>query len=256
VAGGNLSRTAGISGRSQAGEQGADWWREGELNWIEVNVLGEGDRGSVVDGTGAPSHVLLPGVASGFSASASFFFSSECPTDLCAAAGGVDVDDPALAPRGSEPTEDIPHVLGEDGGRQAEGGVVVDLHSLLVALDLQDVSDGHEELLLHDVHVVVALHESWPDVEPILKLSRESRLLDTTPAIENFPALLLDFCDAFLVFSDGSGVMQGSEESAWHQRVAGLDLGVGVDQGAHKLVVNLFVNQESAESGAALASSS
>ena len=48
----------------------------------------------------------------------------------------VHVDDPTLAAQRPNPAERVSHTVGEQRGREAEGGVVVDLHRFLEALNL------------------------------------------------------------------------------------------------------------------------
>lgn len=51
---------------------------------------------------------------------------------------------------------------------------------------LEDVRDGHEQLFLHDGHVVVALHQSGPHVVAALQTQRlQHVLVDHATAVQN-----------------------------------------------------------------------
>ena len=92
------------------------------------------------------AHVLLPGVRSRLTATASFLLTTKGATNLSTTGADVDVDQPAIGPIGSNPPEDILHALGEEGRAESLGHSIVHLDGLVQGGELHHVQDGDEEL--------------------------------------------------------------------------------------------------------------
>lgn len=63
---------------------------------LELDALSQGQLLGVVDGTGGPPHVLLPGVTARLPTTARRLIAAERPADLCPVGGDVYVDDAAV----------------------------------------------------------------------------------------------------------------------------------------------------------------
>ncbi len=125
---------------------------------------------AVVDGVGGAAHVGLPGVGAGFAAASGLFFAAEGTPDLGSGGAYVDVGDAAVGAYCGEEEFGFGEVLGEDGGGEALGDVVVEMDGLVEAVVAEDVEDGGEGLVFDQAHerrvgLGGEFDEGWADVE-------------------------------------------------------------------------------------------
>ena len=113
---------------------------------LELDALGKGQLGAVVDGDGGSAHVLLPGVAAGFAAAARLLLATKGTANLCTVGGDVDVDNARVGAKGADPLEDLGWVAREHAAGQALAGRVVDGNGLLKGLELGHIQDGGKGL--------------------------------------------------------------------------------------------------------------
>ena len=80
----------------------------------EVDSLGEGHAGAIIDCARTSSHILLPGITARFAPATSVLLASESSTNFSSRATRVDIHDSSIASLGSKPTEAVAHILSED----------------------------------------------------------------------------------------------------------------------------------------------
>merc|ERR1712198_63667 len=199
----------------------------------------------VVDSAGGSPHVLLPRVAAALPSAAGGFFAAKGAANFRAGSGNVDVDDAAVAALWTEPAENIAHIAGKDGGGEALFDGIVDRNRIIETFALENVEDGCEGLSRHDGR--------------IRRQSRHYRRLHViSGAIEQVSAYLhgstlsLGIFDRRQIAVQALLRMKGSAEGSSFERVADAHLLVGFDQAGDDFVVDVFVDDETAETGAAL----
>lgn len=158
--------------------------------------MGKWQGVGVVERAGGAAHVLLPGIASAFSAAACLFFASKGASDFCAGGSNVAVDDSTVATEGTYPLEEVLDVLSEEGGGKTLGYFVVVLDCLFKGFEFEHIDNGCKNLILHNRGVVVDGDDSGLDV-----ISGASNHFSTT---ENLTTLLLNFNEAIYVLLDAT----------------------------------------------------
>lgn len=120
---------------------------------------------AVVDGVGGAAHVGLPAVGAGFAAASGLLFAAEGTPDLGSGGAYVDVGDAAVGAHCGEEEFGFGEVLGEDGGGEALGDVVVEGYGLVEAVVAEDVEDGGEGLLADEFGLAGNFDDGGADVE-------------------------------------------------------------------------------------------
>ncbi len=147
-----------------SGRSGDGAWVRGLVD-VEDDSLGEGKGFAVVDGVGGAAHVGFPGVGAGLAAAAGLFFAAEGTADLGTGWADVDVGDSAVGAYRGEEDLGLGEVLGEDGGGEALGDVVVELDGLVEGFVAEDVEDGGEGFVTDEIGLGGDFDEGWADVE-------------------------------------------------------------------------------------------
>jgi hypothetical protein len=153
----------------------------------------------------------------------------------------------------------LPHVVREDRRRESLRDVVVDAHGLLHLVDglgrrgvlravLDDVEDGREGLVLHDLELVLRHGDARCDV-PTAWVGISVQPLS---AVEDLTAL-----GHHLLLRGHEGVHRVVVEDRSHQgrvlqRVTDGHVPVGADQSAHQLVLHRGVDDDAPGAGAPL----
>jgi hypothetical protein len=158
--------------------------------------LGKGQGVAVVECAGGTAHVLLPGIASAFSAAACLFFATKGASDFCTGCSNVAVDDSAVTAERTYPLEEVLDVLSEEGGGKTLGHFVVVLDCLFEGFEFEHIDNGCKNLILHNWGVVVDGDDGGLDVV--------ARASDHFSTAEDLTSLLLNFNEAIYVLLDAT----------------------------------------------------
>ena len=129
--------------------------------------------------------------------------------------------------------------------------LVVDSDGFVEVLDLVDVEDGGEGLFLGHREVAGALDDGGLDV-PRSGDTSSFVLREVLATDEDLAALSSSLLDGVEVLVDGHLIVEGTNEVALDSGVTDLELLVEFDKLGEEVVVDLFVEAEAAEGGAAL----
>src|SRR5688572_29757087 len=107
----------------------------------ELHTLSQRQVAAVVQRTGLPPHVGLPGIAAGLAAAAGFLLAAERAADLGAAGADVDVGNAAVAASRREERLGILKTVGENRARQPLRHGVVQRDGLVERLIREDIQN-------------------------------------------------------------------------------------------------------------------
>ena len=153
--------------------------------------MGQWQGASIIDSTCAPSHVLLPSIGSGLTATTGLFLASKGSSDLSTRSADVGVHYATVTAQWSYPSLVEAQISREERRRKTLRHTIVDSDSFFKRLEPNHVQDGHEKLLLQDLSARVDLNNGWSYIVA-------SHALNDGATVQNFAALTLGLGHALL----------------------------------------------------------
>lgn len=176
---------------------------------------------------------MLPCVAARLTATASLFLTTEGTADFSAGCADVAVNEAAVAAQWADPLKHILHALRKEGRGETLWHTIVVLDGLFQILESEDVHDGSEDFLVHDLCIWTDLNDGWLDV-----ITGAWQLFAT---VKDAATLGLDLLEALQVLAHTLLAVHGSHESALGHWVANGNRFVGLDHAGDKSIIDRVV---------------
>src|SRR5690606_14098466 len=135
-----------------------------QVSDLKFNTLRQRQGISVVNGAGLPAHVRLPGVGSGFPASACFFFTAKRAPDLRSGCADIDVGDTAVGSLCREGFLHLPHLRCPDRRGKSLSYTILYFYGLVQRRIPYEVKDWCKGLLLYNRVAVVYFGDGGSDI--------------------------------------------------------------------------------------------
>ncbi len=215
---------------------------------LESDTLSQWQRIAVIDRIGGSSHVVFPAVGTGFPSSTGVFFAAECTADFGPTGTDIHVGDAAVAAGSRQEQFGFAQVIGEQARRQSLADAVIQLDGLFQLTVPENIQDWCKGFLIHDVGMLRHLHDGWAHVA-----ASDGHVRSRDIATAHHTSGVLSFSQCCLHPAQSRFRNQRSHQDTGLQGIADGQGLSGSQQSRQQLIIHRFVNQQSSQRCAALA---